>query len=355
MASVRLERLQKTFRGTRVLAGIDLTIEDGEFVTFVGPSGSGKSTLMNIMAGLEEPTHGRVWIDGTDVTNETPKNRGVAMVFQSYALYPHMTVRKNLAFPLEIAKMNAREIEARVVETANRLGIGALLERKPKELSGGQRQRVALGRALVRRPRLCLFDEPLSNLDAALRTQMRGELKKLHEDLKATFIYVTHDQAEAMTLSDRVVVLNAGVIEQVASPRDLYCNPKNLFVARFVGSPQINIATPETFGLCAPAEALSLAGQSVLAAVRPENVRALHHCPRPNAANAANAIEGRVYIVEPMGGETWVTIDMIGDVGTTRITARAEADFAARSGSRVWLDIDESRVLWFNAKTHERV
>jgi len=320
-------------------------IDNGEFVTFVGPSGSGKSTLMNVVAGLEEPTQGRVWIDGTDVTHETPKNRGVAMVFQSYALYPHMTVRKNLAFPLEIARMNARDIEARVVDVANRLGIGALLDRKPKELSGGQRQRVALGRALVRRPRLCLFDEPLSNLDAALRTQMRGELKKLHEDLKATFLYVTHDQAEAMTLSDRVVVLNAGAIEQVASPHDIYNNPKNLFVARFVGSPQINVATPETLGLRIPAEAHAEAGQSVLAAIRPENVRVAHRCPKPNAP------EGSVYIVEPMGGETWVIVD----VGETRITARAATDFTSQSSSRVWLDIDERRVLWFNAKTSERI
>jgi len=322
-----------------VVAGIDLTIAHGEFVTFVGPSGSGKSTLMNIIAGLEEPTEGFVWIDDTNVTSESPKDRGVALVFQSYALYPHMSVRKNLAFPLEVARLGAREIRARVIETADRLGIGALLERKPKELSGGQRQRVALGRALVRRPRLCLLDEPLSNLDAALRTKMRGELKKLHEDLDATFIYVTHDQAEAMTLSDRVVVLNAGVIEQIAPPREIYSHPKNLFVAKFLGSPQINVAAPETLGL------MNGAFGPVLAAIRPENICILQSPTNPRAP------EGRVYVIEPMGGETWVTVD----VGAARIVARAPADFTARSGSRVWLDIDESHVLWFDAKTSNRL
>ncbi|AKU98607.1 Various polyols ABC transporter, ATP-binding component [Labilithrix luteola] len=336
-----LEGLEKTFgRGTRVVKGIDLHIEDGELVTLVGPSGCGKSTLLNLIAGLERPTGGHVRIDGRIVDALSPKERGVAMVFQSYALYPHLTVRKNIAFPLEIEGLTRAEIERRVAETAERLGIAALLDRKPKELSGGQRQRVALGRAIVRRPTLCLFDEPLSNLDAALRAQMRVEIKKLHESLKATFVYVTHDQAEAMTLSDRVVVLHEGVVAQEAPPREIYARPANLFVAKFLGAPRLNVAEPSVFGLASRAR-----GRDVLVGLRPEDVTIGEGSPPETAPN------GRVYVTEPMGGETWVTVD----VGGEHVIARAPADYEASSGTPVWLSFDPSRALLFDRTTEQRL
>jgi multiple sugar transport system ATP-binding protein len=259
------------------------------------------------------------------------------MVFQSYALYPHMTVAKNIGFPLENAREPRATIEARVRETAERLEIGHLLDRKPRELSGGQRQRVALSRALVRRPKAFLFDEPLSNLDAALRTQMRAELKKLHEELHATFVYVTHDQAEAMTLSDRVVVLRAGAIEQVDEARRIYEDPATIFVAEFFGSPRINIVRPGVF-----AQAPSRDG--LLLGIRPEDVEiGLGEAP-------PLAVRGEVYLVEPMGAETFVTVS----IGTARITARAAAGFEARSGATVWVRPEMVRAVWFDETTSLR-
>ena len=245
MADVRLTGVTKAFGTTEVLKGIDLEIGDGELVVFVGPSGCGKSTLLRVIAGLEEVTSGAISIAGQPVNDLSPSDRGIAMVFQSYALYPHMNVYENMAFGLKIAKLDKSEIDRRVRGAAEVLNITEHLERKPRALSGGQRQRVAIGRAIVREPRVFLFDEPLSNLDAALRVRMRYEFASLHDRLGTTMVYVTHDQVEAMTLADRIVVLNAGVIEQVGAPMELYERPRNLFVAGFIGSPRMNLLPGE--------------------------------------------------------------------------------------------------------------
>ncbi len=240
MANLKIKNLQKGFEGFSIIKGIDLEVNDKEFVVFVGPSGCGKSTLLRLIAGLEEVTEGTIELDGRDITEVTPAKRDLAMVFQTYALYPHMSVRKNMSFALGPGRRRQEaEVESKVSEAARILELGPMLERKPKQLSGGQRQRVAIGRAIVRNPKIFLFDEPLSNLDAALRVQMRLELVRLHKDLQATMIYVTHDQVEAMTLADKVVVLNSGRIEQVGSPLELYHQPANLFVAGFLGTPKM--------------------------------------------------------------------------------------------------------------------
>ena len=239
-AYLRLQGIEKRFGTVSIIRGIDITAEKGEFVVFVGPSGCGKSTLLRMIAGLEEVSGGDVFIDGTRVTDTEPAKRQVSMVFQSYALFPHMSVRDNIAFGLKMSKVPRVEIEKQVAEAARILQMEALLDRKPRQLSGGQRQRVAIGRAIVRHPKLFLFDEPLSNLDAELRAQMRVEIARLHRDLGVTMIYVTHDQVEAMTLADRIVVLRSGLVEQVGSPQDLYDRPANTFVAGFIGSPKMN-------------------------------------------------------------------------------------------------------------------
>ena len=239
MANLKIKNLQKGFEGFSIIKGIDLEVNDKEFVVFVGPSGCGKSTLLRLIAGLEEVSGGTIELDGRDITEVSPAKRDLAMVFQTYALYPHMTVKKNMSFALDLAGVPKAEVEQKVGEAARILELGPMLERKPKQLSGGQRQRVAIGRAIVRNPKIFLFDEPLSNLDAALRVQMRLELLRLHKDLQATMIYVTHDQVEAMTMADKVVVLNGGRIEQVGSPLDLYHSPANLFVAGFLGTPKM--------------------------------------------------------------------------------------------------------------------
>ncbi|CAI3788222.1 Maltose/maltodextrin import ATP-binding protein MalK [Pseudomonas sp. MM227] len=239
MATLKIKNLKKGFEGLQIIKGIDLEVHDREFVVFVGPSGCGKSTLLRLIAGLEEVSSGTIELDGRDITEVTPAKRDLAMVFQTYALYPHMTVRKNLSFALDLAGKPKAEVESKVAEAARILELGALLDRKPKQLSGGQRQRVAIGRAIVRHPKIFLFDEPLSNLDAALRVQTRLELSRLHKELQATMIYVTHDQVEAMTLADKVVVLNGGRVEQVGAPLELYHHPANLFVAGFLGTPKM--------------------------------------------------------------------------------------------------------------------
>ncbi|HZH02227.1 MAG TPA: ABC transporter ATP-binding protein [Myxococcaceae bacterium] len=332
MASVTLRSLRKRYpQGSEGVRGIDLEIRDGEFLTLVGPSGCGKSTTLNMIAGLETPTGGRILFDGQDVTVQSPRERDVAMVFQSYALYPHLTVKENLRFPLNVRGLDRTEASRRVDETSERLGLRPFLDRKPGQLSGGQRQRVALGRALVRRAKVFLFDEPLSNLDAALRTQTRAEIKKLHEELKATFIYVTHDQAEAMTLSDRLAVMNAGELQQVAGPREIYDRPANTFVAGFVGSPSINLLPSEAW----PA----LGGNGAQLGIRPEHLEVLR-APSPGT------VAGRVYVVEPIGPETWVTVQ----VGERRVVARAPGDFHAVSGEPVWLRADPARALRFDAQ-----
>src|SRR6202045_3098872 len=240
MAGLKLQNIVKRFGQTEVIHGVSLQIDDGEFVVFVGPSGCGKTTLLRIIAGLEEETEGEVWIGGHQVNDVDPANRGVAMVFQTYALYPHMSVEENMGFGLRMAKRPKHEIKERVAHAAEILHLPPYLKRRPKGLSGGQRQRVAIGRAIVREPEVFLFDEPLSNLDAELRVQMRIELSKLHSELQTTMIYVTHDQVEAMTLADKIVVLNEGRIEQIGVPLDLYQRPANLFVAGFIGAPRMN-------------------------------------------------------------------------------------------------------------------
>ncbi|MGA9520323.1 MAG: ATP-binding cassette domain-containing protein [Myxococcaceae bacterium] len=337
MATVSLENVRKTYRGgVDAVRDVTLQIADGEFVTLVGPSGCGKSTTLNLIAGLETPTSGVIRIDGDVVNDFSPRERDVAMVFQSYALYPHMDVRRNLAFPLEVAGVDRKVISARVEETAELLGLGQLLARRPRELSGGQRQRVALGRALVRRPKLFLFDEPLSNLDAALRTQMRSEIKKLHGRLSATFIYVTHDQAEAMTLSDRVVVMNAGTVQQVGPPREIYDAPANVFVAGFFGSPRINLVPPATLGF--PDE------DNVLIGVRPEHVEIGTGAPPPGAA------PGRVDLVEPMGPESWVSVG----IDDQKVIARAAPEFHPAIDEAVWVRVQADRVLRFDSNSGQR-
>ena len=240
MASIDIQNVRKNFGNVSVLHGVDLAIENGEFVVLVGPSGCGKSTLLRMIAGLEEVSEGEIRIGGARVNERAPKDRDIAMVFQSYALYPHMNVAQNMSYSLRIRKAATEKIAAAVANAAEKLGLQPLLERRPKALSGGQRQRVAMGRAIVRQPKAFLFDEPLSNLDARLREQMRAEIKKLHRDLGATSIYVTHDQIEAMTLADRIVAMHAGVVQQVGSPLELYDRPANLFVAGFIGSPAMN-------------------------------------------------------------------------------------------------------------------
>ena len=270
MSTLELQSIQKSFEQTHVIHGVDLQVEHGEFVVFVGPSGCGKSTLLRMIAGLDEPSQGTLLIDGQKVNHIGAADRGCAMVFQSYALYPHMTVYDNMAFGLENAKVPREDIERKVQEAAVMLRLDQLLQRRPTQLSGGQRQRVAIGRAIVRNPKVFLFDEPLSNLDAELRVSMRSELRELHRRLGATMIYVTHDQVEAMTMADKIVVLRAGRIEQVGTPQTLYQRPCNTFVAGFIGSPRMNFLPVEAVRACASmAHSLPTATQQV--GVRPEH------------------------------------------------------------------------------------
>jgi multiple sugar transport system ATP-binding protein len=311
MADVQLVNVQKSFGETHVLRDINLEVRDGEFMVFVGPSGCGKSTLLRVIAGLEEITGGTLSIGGRPVNDVPPAERGIAMVFQSYALYPHMNLFDNMAFGLKLAKVPKDEITRAVNNAAKILHIDHLLDRKPKDLSGGQRQRVAIGRAIVRKPEVFLFDEPLSNLDAALRVRMRYEFAKLHEDLKATMIYVTHDQVEAMTLADRIVVLSAGKIEQVGTPLELYEHPDNVFVAGFIGSPKMNfikadVDTVDSSGVTVRTQSGSLlrcdvesknakAGEKVTLGIRPEHFL---------TDGSSNIIDATVTFVESLGSTT---------------------------------------------------
>jgi multiple sugar transport system ATP-binding protein len=352
MADVVLKGIEKSFGSVKVIHGVDLEIQDGEFVVFVGPSGCGKSTLLRLIAGLEDVTAGDLFINGERVNDLAPAKRGIAMVFQSYALYPHMSVYDNMAFGLELAKASKQEIDRRVREAAKLLQIDTLLDRKPKQLSGGQRQRVAIGRAIVREPKVFLFDEPLSNLDAALRVQTRIEIAKLHSDMKATMIYVTHDQVEAMTLADRIVVLNAGRIEQVGTPLDLYHRPANLFVAGFIGSPQMNlipaevaqvrsgdlhIRLPGGSELALPFASVSLQpGESVTLGIRPDHIR----------VGPTGPIAGRIALVEELGENHLLYIDT--EQGL-RITARASGDATYRAGETVSVTFEPQSCHLFKA------
>ena len=336
-AMIDLRAVRKRFGALDVVHGVDLQIARGEFVVFVGPSGCGKSTLLRMIAGLEDVSDGEIWIEGEDVTDLDPSRRGIAMVFQSYALYPHMTVADNLAFGLKLARMPAQERQERVLKAARMLQIEPLLDRLPRALSGGQRQRVAIGRAITRDPRLFLFDEPLSNLDAALRVATRVEIARLHESLPGTtMIYVTHDQTEAMTLADRIVVLRAGRIEQIGTPMELYDRPGNLFVAGFIGSPAMNFVVGKVGD--APGQvvldgavietlaATGAPGSEVTLGVRPEDLSAT----TPEGA----MISGRVEIVERLGEVTLVHLSA-GAMGT--VIAKLPGDMAPTRGDRLGL------------------
>ena len=313
MGKIELTKVRKSFGDVHVIPGIDLQINDGEFVVFVGPSGCGKSTLLRLIAGLEDTSSGSIEIDGKDATNLPPAKRGLAMVFQSYALYPHMTVRKNIAFPLKMAGMDQAEQDKRVERAAKVLNLANYLDRRPGQLSGGQRQRVAIGRAIVREPAAFLFDEPLSNLDAALRVGMRQEISELHQSLKTTMIYVTHDQVEAMTMADKIVVLNAGNIEQVGAPLELYNNPRNLFVAGFIGSPKMNFITG--------AEAAKHNAHTI--GVRPEHISV-----------GDGPWEGVVGLSEHLGSDSFIKVDVDG-IGV--INVRGAGELHVHHGDRIKL------------------
>jgi multiple sugar transport system ATP-binding protein len=318
-----LRNVRKTFGDVVIIPALDLDIDDGEFVVFVGPSGCGKSTLLRLIAGLEDVSAGEIRIDGVDVANEPPAKRGLSMVFQSYALYPHMSVRGNIAFALKMAGQPKDVIARKVEKAAATLNLTSYLDRKPRQLSGGQRQRVAIGRAIVREPKAFLFDEPLSNLDAALRVQMRLEITQLHQALKTTMIYVTHDQVEAMTMADKIVVLNAGRIEQVGAPLELYNNPANLFVAGFIGSPRMNLIKPK-------------AGGAATIGVRPEHI---------DVSRDAGEWRGTVRIAEHLGSDTFFYIDME-DFGS--VTARTPGEYGIKAGDAVWLTPKPDRIHRFD-------
>lgn len=344
MASLTLRNIHKSFGKTAVLSGIDLDVADGEFAVIVGPSGCGKSTLLRAIAGLEEIDKGTIKIGETDVSRLPPSERGIAMVFQSYALYPHMTVYDNMSFGMKIAGASTEEIDQAVRAAADTLGLTALLERKPKELSGGQRQRTAIGRAIVRRPRIFLFDEPLSNLDASLRVKMRHEIARLHETLETTMIYVTHDQVEAMTLADRIVVLREGCIEQTGSPNELYKYPANRFVAGFIGSPAMNflsgfvvgsrqdtttvrLESGTTIEVNAVAEELPL-DTPVTLGIRPEHL---------TTGGDRNLVETEVKLVEPLGSHSYVYLET--PDADELLIFRASGDFGCGKGDRLTLCI----------------
>ncbi|WP_164820766.1 ABC transporter ATP-binding protein [Sinorhizobium meliloti] len=357
MKSLKLHRIEKSYGAYHALRGIDLSVEQGEFIVMVGPSGCGKSTLLKTIAGLETISSGQILISGRNVTKEEPGDRGIAMVFQSYALYPHMTVAENMGFGLRMAKRPKEEIDAAVARAAKILRITDQLDKRPKQLSGGQRQRVAIGRAITRSPDVFLFDEPLSNLDAALRTQMRVELSGLHAELGATMIYVTHDQVEAMTMASRIVVLNRGAIEQVGSPLDLYRNPANLFVAGFLGAPRMNFfdvtvdsVSDATAAISAPgllpmtvslADGVALKpGDRATLGIRPENIRL-----SPDDTTRA-AISGKVRLVEHLGRGTILYVDagalqcVSSESGTGNVTVQIGQVTPIAADSPVSLSID---------------
>jgi multiple sugar transport system ATP-binding protein len=355
---VRFDKVTKAFGASVAVDELSLTIDDGEFVVLLGPSGCGKSTTLRMLAGLEEVTAGEIFIGGQCVNDIPPRARDLAMVFQNYALYPHMTVAENIAYPLRIRKLSREEIAIRVERVAILLEIGGLLTRKPRDLSGGERQRVALARAIIREPRAYLMDEPLSNLDARLRVQMRGELKRLQHELGTTTIYVTHDQAEAMTLAHRVAVMRKGKLQQFDSPLNIYNHPENRFVAEFVGSPSMNFIEgridPETGVFRGEGIALHLdrhrfdslrkldADRQVILGIRPEHVQV-------SPIQHDSGVPAKVYVTELMGSETFVFVT----IGNEKIIARAPGDFRAEVESTVWLHIDMTKAHFFDANTGE--
>ncbi|ABM58898.1 ABC transporter ATP-binding protein [Verminephrobacter eiseniae] len=346
MAYLQLRGIEKFFGEHHAIKGIDLSIAQGEFIVFVGPSGCGKSTLLRLIAGLERVDGGTLLLDGSDITDRPSSRRDLAMVFQSYALYPHMSVYQNMSFALQLAKADPAIIRTKVERAAAILNLGSYLQRRPRELSGGQRQRVAIGRAIVRAPKVFLFDEPLSNLDAALRGQTRVEIAKLHRDLGATTIYVTHDQVEAMTLADRVVVLRDGQIEQVGTPLTLYDQPANRFVAQFIGTPQMNMLPyeqlPPVMQQQCPAAAV---GGAV--GLRPECL-AVHPAGHPGGAfgQGAAALGGQVELIEALGAETLIYLRT---AQGAQVVARQSERTALQPGHPVALDIAIGQAHWFDS------
>jgi multiple sugar transport system ATP-binding protein len=358
MAAIELQDVVKRYGKVTAVHGIDLQVADGEFVVLVGPSGCGKSTTLRMIAGLEENSGGSIRIGGRVVDRLEPKDRNIAMVFQNYAIYPHMSVRKNIGFGLYTAKLSEADKRRRVEEAARILGLASLLDRRPSELSGGQRQRVAIGRAMVRDPTAFLFDEPLSNLDAQLRAQMRLEIKRLHQRLKTTIVFVTHDQVEAMTMADRIVVMRDGRILQAGPPTELYERPANVFTARFIGSPSMNILPGRLSGGARPAVDLGLGGApfalpgvagaqaspDILVGVRPQNLAVL------NGSDAADlALEGRVSVVEPLGSEAFVHVE----AGDQSIVGSAPPKALPPVGSHVRLGARAEDVRLFDARTEK--
>ena len=351
MSGVTLSKVIKRYGDVQVVHGVDLEISDGEFCVFVGPSGCGKSTLLRMVAGLEETTEGRMTIGARDVTHEDPAERGVAMVFQTYALYPHMTVAENMGFGLKMTGHPKSEVDTKVSEASRILKLDDYLKRKPAALSGGQRQRVAIGRAIVRGPEVFLFDEPLSNLDAELRVEMRVEIARLHKEIGATMIYVTHDQVEAMTLADKIVVLRAGRIEQVGAPLELYRDPDNKFVAGFIGSPAMNflngtvvdsreVAVPSLQGAVALPVQVPTEGTSVVVGVRPEHIELV--------AGDTHTVE----LTEALGGVSYAYL--AADNGE-RMIVEERGDERSTSGIRVGVQFDPRRAMLFDAKTEARI
>jgi multiple sugar transport system ATP-binding protein len=354
MAQVLIRNVEKRFGSTQVIHGVNIAIDDGEFAVLVGPSGCGKTTLLRMIAGLEEISGGEILIGSRVVNRVLPKERDIAMVFQNYALYPHMTVRDNMAFSLMLARRPAAEIRERVGKAAEILGLTQLLERYPRQLSGGQRQRVAMGRAIVRNPQVFLFDEPLSNLDAKLRVAMRTEIKELHQRLKTTSVYVTHDQIEAMTMADKIVVMMDGVVEQTGSPLELYDRPVNTFVAGFIGSPAMNmlegavrrangalqVALAEGHAIDLPAGVQVADGQKVLFGIRPEHL-----------ALAAEGLPADVIVVEPTGADT----QLYCEVGGTDVSVVLRDRTETRAGDRVRLAPDPTKVHLFDAASGRRI
>lgn len=352
---ILLQNISKRYGGSVVVDDLSIDIHDGEFVVLLGPSGCGKTTTLRIIAGLEQPSAGEILIDARRVNDLPPQKRDIAMVFQSYALYPHMTVAENIAYPLRVRKLASAEIQTQVKQTAAMLEIESLLNRRPRELSGGERQRVALARAIVRHPKAFLMDEPLSNLDAKLRLQMRGELKRLQQQLGTTTVYVTHDQAEAMTLGHRVAVMNQGQLQQFDAPLEIYHRPANRFVAEFVGSPAMNFIDGriDSATRCFAADGLRLpleidtlqtaAAEEITLGLRPENIDVSN-------AQQTGMVPATVYVTELMGSETFV----ICELGNQRIIARAPSDFRAESGSTVWTKFDMTKAHFFDRATGNR-
>ena len=361
MANVRIGALHKSYGSVQAVRGIDLEIPDGEFTVLVGPSGCGKSTLLRTIAGLEEADSGDIEIGGEIVNQMRPRDRDVAMVFQDYALYPHMTVFGNISLSLRARRMPKREIEERVRRVAGMLGVSPLLERYPRQLSGGQRQRVAIGRAMVRNPRVFLFDEPLSNLDAQLRDEMRGEIKRLHQEVATTMIYVTHDQVEAMTLADRIVLLRDGVIEQQGAPLDLFERPATLFVAGFLGSPRMNFVKGKLERIAGSArvklghggpilvlpegrDSEAGEGADVILGFRPEHVRRATGDP---VAEGHARVELEVELVQPTGSRSYATFRLAGQPAI----AELQTQDVSRAGERIQVDINLRRAVLFDARS----